>query len=212
MWRVLLNGKDCFVHAGRKIPINSNCVKPRGYTCFRSMRASALTSCRRRTNCQSGFRQSRGKRPTIGIAIFQCRNKSRCGAVFFDLLAVQCHFYNRSDTRTYFTSRTVFAASATAFSAAFASRCFDAPVLPLRKGMYLDRFVQFCGNRKDPRRLLRTGPPGRANCLKQLALHCRSRRSWEWVRTSKNADRVPVRKISVGSGLFKDYRAEYTDL
>src|SRR5580704_4378885 len=36
--------------------------------------------------------------------------------------------------------------------------------------------------------------------------------AWEWVRTSKNADRIPVRTISVGSGLFKDYRPEYTDL
>jgi SpoIIAA-like len=36
--------------------------------------------------------------------------------------------------------------------------------------------------------------------------------AWEWVRTSKNADRVPVRTISVSSGLFKDYRPEYTGL
>jgi hypothetical protein len=36
--------------------------------------------------------------------------------------------------------------------------------------------------------------------------------AWEWVRTSKNADRIPVRTISVGSGLFKDYRPEYTNL
>jgi len=36
--------------------------------------------------------------------------------------------------------------------------------------------------------------------------------AWEWVRTSKNADRVPVRTMSVGSGLFKDYIPEYTDL
>jgi len=36
--------------------------------------------------------------------------------------------------------------------------------------------------------------------------------AWEWVRTSKNADRVPVRTISLASGLFKDYVPEYTDL
>ena len=36
--------------------------------------------------------------------------------------------------------------------------------------------------------------------------------AWEWVRTSKNADRIPVRTIQVGSGLFKDYVPEYTDL
>jgi hypothetical protein len=36
--------------------------------------------------------------------------------------------------------------------------------------------------------------------------------AWEWVRTSKNADRVPVRTMYVGTGLFKDYFPEYTDL
>ena len=36
--------------------------------------------------------------------------------------------------------------------------------------------------------------------------------AWEWVRTSKNADRVPVRTMYVGSGLFKDYIPEYTNL
>jgi hypothetical protein len=36
--------------------------------------------------------------------------------------------------------------------------------------------------------------------------------AWEWVRTSKNADRVPVRTMYVGSGLFKDYIPEYTEL
>jgi len=36
--------------------------------------------------------------------------------------------------------------------------------------------------------------------------------AWEWVRTSKNADRVPVRTMYLGSGLFKDYVPEYTDL
>ena len=36
--------------------------------------------------------------------------------------------------------------------------------------------------------------------------------AWEWVRTSKNADRVPVRTMYVGTGIFKDYIPEYTDL
>jgi SpoIIAA-like len=36
--------------------------------------------------------------------------------------------------------------------------------------------------------------------------------AWEWVRTSKNADRVPVRTMYMGTGLFKDYIPEYTDL
>lgn len=35
---------------------------------------------------------------------------------------------------------------------------------------------------------------------------------WEWVRTSKNADRVPVRTMYLSSGLFKGYIPEYTDL
>ncbi|HXM09821.1 MAG TPA: STAS/SEC14 domain-containing protein [Terriglobales bacterium] len=36
--------------------------------------------------------------------------------------------------------------------------------------------------------------------------------AWEWVRSSKNADRIPVRTMYEGSGLFKDYIPEYTDL
>ena len=36
--------------------------------------------------------------------------------------------------------------------------------------------------------------------------------AWQWVRTSKNADRVPVRSMYLGSGLFKDYHPEYTGL
>jgi hypothetical protein len=36
--------------------------------------------------------------------------------------------------------------------------------------------------------------------------------AWEWVRTSKNADRVPVRTMYEGKGLFKDYIPEYTGL
>jgi hypothetical protein len=62
MWLVLLNGKDCFVPAGRKILTNSSCVKPRGSTCFHKMRASAPTSCGRRTSRQSGFQQGRSSR------------------------------------------------------------------------------------------------------------------------------------------------------
>jgi hypothetical protein len=36
--------------------------------------------------------------------------------------------------------------------------------------------------------------------------------AWEWVRTSKNVDRVPVRTMYLGTGLFKDYIPEYTEL
>lgn len=36
--------------------------------------------------------------------------------------------------------------------------------------------------------------------------------AWMWVRTAKNADRVPVRTIHAGTGLFKDYAPEYSDL
>jgi hypothetical protein len=36
--------------------------------------------------------------------------------------------------------------------------------------------------------------------------------AWEWVRTSKNADRVPVRTMYESTGLFKGYIPEYTDL
>jgi hypothetical protein len=36
--------------------------------------------------------------------------------------------------------------------------------------------------------------------------------AWVWVRTAKNADRVPVRTMYAGTGLFKDYVHEYTDL
>jgi SpoIIAA-like len=36
--------------------------------------------------------------------------------------------------------------------------------------------------------------------------------AWEWARTSKNADRVPIRRLYAGTGLFKDYIPEYTDL
>jgi SpoIIAA-like len=36
--------------------------------------------------------------------------------------------------------------------------------------------------------------------------------AWKWVRTSKDADRVPIRRLYAGTGLFKDYIPEYTDL
>ena len=36
--------------------------------------------------------------------------------------------------------------------------------------------------------------------------------AWDWVRTSKTADRVPVRTMYLGTGLFKDYIPEYTEL
>ena len=36
--------------------------------------------------------------------------------------------------------------------------------------------------------------------------------AWEWVRSSKNADHIPIRILYPGTGLFKDYVPEYTDL
>ena len=36
--------------------------------------------------------------------------------------------------------------------------------------------------------------------------------AWDWVRSSKNADHIPVRKMYLGTGLFKDYVPEYTNL
>ncbi len=36
--------------------------------------------------------------------------------------------------------------------------------------------------------------------------------AWNWARTSKNADRVPVRTMYLATGLFKDYIPEYSDL
>jgi hypothetical protein len=35
--------------------------------------------------------------------------------------------------------------------------------------------------------------------------------AWNWVRTSQNADRVPIRTLHLATGLFKDYRPEYSD-
>jgi hypothetical protein len=69
MWLVLLNGKDCFAHADRTLLTNSSCAKPRGSTCFHKMKASAPTSCGRRTSRQSGFQQrrsSRNEKPVLG--------------------------------------------------------------------------------------------------------------------------------------------------
>jgi len=36
--------------------------------------------------------------------------------------------------------------------------------------------------------------------------------AWDWARSSKNADHVPVRRMYLGTGVFKDYVPEYTDL
>ena len=36
--------------------------------------------------------------------------------------------------------------------------------------------------------------------------------AWEWARSSKNADHIPVRRMYLGTGLFKDYVPEYTEL
>lgn len=37
-------------------------------------------------------------------------------------------------------------------------------------------------------------------------------RAWEWVRTSKHAEDVPVRQIAAGTGIWKDYHPEYMNL
>jgi hypothetical protein len=37
-------------------------------------------------------------------------------------------------------------------------------------------------------------------------------RAWEWVRTAKHAQDMPVRQISAGTGIWKDYHPEYMDL
>jgi hypothetical protein len=36
--------------------------------------------------------------------------------------------------------------------------------------------------------------------------------AWEWVRTAKHAEDVPVRQISPATGIWKDYRPEYMGL
>jgi hypothetical protein len=37
-------------------------------------------------------------------------------------------------------------------------------------------------------------------------------RAWEWVRGAKHAEDMPVRQISAGTGIWKDYHPEYMDL
>jgi len=37
-------------------------------------------------------------------------------------------------------------------------------------------------------------------------------RAWEWVRTAKHAEDLPVRQISAGTGIWKDYHPEYMGL
>ena len=36
--------------------------------------------------------------------------------------------------------------------------------------------------------------------------------AWEWVRTAKHAEDMPVRQISAGTGIWKDYHPEYMNL
>jgi hypothetical protein len=33
--------------------------------------------------------------------------------------------------------------------------------------------------------------------------------AWQWVRTAKHAEDIPVRRISAGTGIWKDYHPEY---
>ena len=37
-------------------------------------------------------------------------------------------------------------------------------------------------------------------------------RAWEWVRSAKYAENMPVRQISAGTGIWKDYDPEYMNL
>ncbi|MGA2905584.1 MAG: STAS/SEC14 domain-containing protein [Candidatus Korobacteraceae bacterium] len=37
-------------------------------------------------------------------------------------------------------------------------------------------------------------------------------RAWEWVRTAKHAEDMPVRQISPATGIWKDYHPEYMNL
>ncbi len=37
-------------------------------------------------------------------------------------------------------------------------------------------------------------------------------RAWEWVRTAKHAADMPIRQISAGTGIWKDYHPEYMNL
>ena len=36
--------------------------------------------------------------------------------------------------------------------------------------------------------------------------------AWEWVRTAKHAEDVPIRRISAGTGIWKDYHPEWMDI
>jgi len=36
--------------------------------------------------------------------------------------------------------------------------------------------------------------------------------AWEWARGAKHAEDMPVRQISAGTGIWKDYHPEYTNL
>ena len=36
--------------------------------------------------------------------------------------------------------------------------------------------------------------------------------AWEWVRTAKHAEGVPVRQISAATGIWKDYHPQYMNL
>ena len=37
-------------------------------------------------------------------------------------------------------------------------------------------------------------------------------RAWEWVRSARHAEHMPVRQISPATGIWKDYHPEYMDL
>ena len=36
--------------------------------------------------------------------------------------------------------------------------------------------------------------------------------AWEWVRSAKHAENMPIRQISAGTGIWKDYHPEYMNL
>jgi hypothetical protein len=36
--------------------------------------------------------------------------------------------------------------------------------------------------------------------------------AWEWVRTAKHAENMPIRQISAGTGIWKDYHPEWMNL
>lgn len=37
-------------------------------------------------------------------------------------------------------------------------------------------------------------------------------RAWEWVRTARHAEDMPIRQIAAATGIWKDYHPEYMDL